>query len=109
MSLLNYTNHKKRFKYGFPIRPLSIIELILPFNHRSKNMLNKKLRVGFYSRQDGLDVIWLVNKFGIYQESIDHAFLMKYFRIISESDIYDYHGAYQPVIKHIDKATDEWL
>jgi hypothetical protein len=35
--------------------------------------------VGYYSREDGLDCIWLVNEDGTYEQTTDRDFLLKYF------------------------------
>jgi len=37
--------------------------------------------VGYYSRKDGLDCIWLVNENGTYQQTTNRAFLLKYFDV----------------------------
>jgi hypothetical protein len=42
-------------------------------------------RVGYYSWQDGLDCIWLVNEEGKYEQTIDHDFLAEYFEIVALS------------------------
>jgi hypothetical protein len=41
----------------------------------------KRFRVGYYSWQDGLDCIWLVNDNGKYEQAVDHDFLHKFFEI----------------------------
>ena len=43
------------------------------------------MRVGYYSRHDGLDVIWLVNANGEYMETIDHDALKRHFRVVKRS------------------------
>jgi hypothetical protein len=43
-------------------------------------------RIGYYSRQDGLDVIWLVNERGQYEQSTDRDFRLKYFEPVEISD-----------------------
>jgi hypothetical protein len=47
--------------------------------------------VGYYSRKDGLDCIWLVNESGEYEQTTNRNFLLKYFvieRISGEKDHY---------------------
>ena len=51
-----------------------------------KKSLNAIYQVGYYSRRDGADCIWLVNESGEYQETVDHDYLFKYFDIIQISD-----------------------
>jgi hypothetical protein len=43
--------------------------------------LGRQFRVGYYSRKDGLDCIWLVNENGKYEQATDRDFLLKYFQI----------------------------
>lgn len=56
-------------------------------------------RIGYYSQQDGLDVIWLVNENGEYEQTTDRAFLLKYFEPIEISDETDLYGARKPNFK----------
>jgi len=42
-----------------------------------------RFRIGYYSWQDGLDCIWLVNEEGKYEQAIDHEFLLKNLEIES--------------------------
>ena len=41
----------------------------------------RQFRIGYYSRKDGLDCIWLVNENGTYEQTTDRAFLLKYFDV----------------------------
>ena len=53
--------------------------------------VGRVFRIGYYSRQDGLDVIWLVNEQGKYEQTTDREFLLKYFdsiQISAEKDLY---------------------
>jgi hypothetical protein len=53
--------------------------------------VGRVFRIGYYSKQDGLDVIWLVNEQGKYEQTTDREFLLKYFEpveISEESDLY---------------------
>jgi hypothetical protein len=56
-------------------------------------------RLGYYRRQDGLDVIWLVDERGIYEQTTDRDFLIKYFEPIEISDETDLYGAGKPQFK----------
>ena len=62
-----------------------------------KNEIGIVSRIGYYRKQDGLD-IWLVDEKGEYRETIDHEFLHKYFSIMSVSDEADYYGVERDVI-----------
>jgi hypothetical protein len=46
-----------------------------------KEGIGRQFRVGYYSREDGLACIWLVNEDGEYEQTTDRAFLLKYFDI----------------------------
>ena len=61
-------------------------------------LIGKTLRVGYYSRQDGLDVIWIVYPNGEYGESIDHSHLYRYFEILYVSSETDLYGDDRPVL-----------
>ena len=53
--------------------------------------VGRQFRVGYYSRKDGLDRIWLVNENGEYEQTTDRAFLLKYFdveRLSQEKNLY---------------------
>jgi hypothetical protein len=49
-------------------------------------------RIGYYSRQDGLGVIWLVNDEGEYCETVDRRGVLKYFQVLEVSDETDLYG-----------------
>lgn len=56
-----------------------------------KRKRGKVFRVGYYSKQDGLDCIWLVNSRGEYEQTVDREYLLKYFdlvRLSSEKSLY---------------------
>jgi HEAT repeats len=44
-----------------------------------KKDIGRQFRVGYYSREDGLSCIWLVNEDGEYEQTTDRKFLLKYF------------------------------
>ncbi len=58
--------------------------------------VGRLFRIGYYSRQDGLDVIWLVNDSGEYEQTTDREFLLKYFEPISISGETDWYGDDKP-------------
>lgn len=78
----------------FPIPPKSELELVKLWPHAREygHKVGEHWRVGYYSRQDGLEVIWLVNDAGEYVWTIDRAFLAKKFRITRLSEETDYFG-----------------
>jgi hypothetical protein len=46
-------------------------------------MTGRVFRVGYYSKMDGLDCIWLVDETGHYEQTIDHECLNKFFEVQS--------------------------
>ncbi len=63
-------------------------------------------RVGYYSRADGLDCIWLVNDEGHYEQTVDHEFLYKHFDIIQFADQTNWYGRRRPKIPPIRHADN---
>src|SRR5439155_10474454 len=63
------------------IPPRSRVRLIRADRHTPswKKAIGRQFRIGYYSRKDGLDCIWLVNENGAYEQTTDRAFLVKYF------------------------------
>jgi HEAT repeat protein len=54
--------------------------------------LGRQFRIGYYSRKDGLDCIWLVNENGKYEQTTDRDFISKYFQIESVSQEKNFYG-----------------
>jgi hypothetical protein len=72
---------KKKYPFPTPIPPGTIVRVKDSHAKKWKGNGNKRFRVGYYSKQDGLDCIWLVNDDGEYQETVDHEFLYEFFEI----------------------------
>jgi hypothetical protein len=83
-----------------PIPPRSVVRLAAcpSKGHAWKKNVGAIYRIGYYSRRDGLDCIWLVNETGEYQETVDHDYLSKYFDVIQVSDEKSLYGAKRPQI-----------
>ena len=66
-----------------------------------QNDIGRVFRIGYYSRQDGTDCIWLVNEKGHYEQTTTRAYLLKYFEpveISSETEIYgDARAPFEPL------------
>jgi HEAT repeats/PBS lyase HEAT-like repeat len=54
--------------------------------------IGRQFRVGYYSRKDGLDCIWLVNERGKYEQTTGRDFLYKYFEIEELSQEKNFYG-----------------
>lgn len=90
-----------------PIPPRSVVRLAAcpDDTPRWKKSLGQVYRVGYYSRRDGMDCIWLVNESGEYQETVDHDYLSKYFDIIQVSDEKSLYGTKRPQIGPVKAAS----
>jgi hypothetical protein len=56
-----------------------------------RKQIGREFRVGYYSPQDGLDCIWLVNDSGDYEQTTDRRRLLMYFdllRLSHETDLF---------------------
>jgi HEAT repeats len=54
--------------------------------------IGRQFRVGYYSRKDGLDCIWLVNESGAYEQTTNRSFLLKYFDVEHLSKEKNFYG-----------------
>jgi hypothetical protein len=57
-----------------------------------RTQLGRQFRVGYYSRKDGLECIWLVDENGKYEQTTDRKFLLKYFQIERISQEKSFYG-----------------
>jgi hypothetical protein len=55
-------------------------------------------RIGYYSKNDGLDCVWLVDDEGIYGEAVDQEMIRTHFIVLQLSDETDLFGVDRPVI-----------
>ncbi len=89
-----------------PISPLSVVRLVRWDKNApsSKKDQGRIFRVGYYSRQDGLDCVWLVNDEGEYEQTVNHGYLYLYFDIVSFADHVNWFGRRRPQIASIRPA-----
>jgi hypothetical protein len=89
-----------------PIPPLSVVRLA----HSDKetpswqNQRERIFRIGYYSRTDGLDCIWLVNDKGKYEQTTDHEALYRCFDVIQLADHTNWYGRRRTKIPPIRQA-----
>ena len=57
-----------------------------------KHDVGRIFRIGYYSRQDGPDVIWLVDEKGRYEQTTDRRFLLEYFEPIQIATERSFYG-----------------
>ena len=84
-----------------PIPPQSQVRLVRADANTPEwqTELGRRFRVGYYSPQDGLDCVWLLDDSGTYCETTDHDFLYKYFEVEYLSDETDYFGENRPPLE----------
>jgi hypothetical protein len=94
------TARKEARKAALPrvIPPCSIFRLVRSDRKTPawKPDIGRVFRIGYYSQQDGLDVIWLVNEEGSYEQTTNRDFLLRYFEPIEISDESDFYGKGRP-------------
>jgi hypothetical protein len=77
-----------------PMPPGSVVRLkkLWPHARQQGHEKGEIWRIGYYSEQDGLDVIWMVNSEGEYDWTVDHEWLHDKFEIMKVSDEDDFFG-----------------
>ena len=60
--------------------------------------MGKLLRVGYYSKQDGLNCIWIVHPDGNYAEATNHRHFNRFFEVATASDEVMLYGEERPVL-----------
>lgn len=69
-----------------------------------KTQVGRLFRIGYYSRQDGLECIWLVNASGEYEQATDREGLLRYFEIKKLSRETDCYGESKRPLRPLKKA-----
>jgi len=82
------------------IPPLSVVKIIKVTRQQPawKDHKGKIFRIGYYSKQDGLDCVWLVDDDGTYGEAVDQEMIKTHFEVLELSDETDLFGDDRPVI-----------
>lgn len=86
------------------LRAKKLLNGISPWNDK----IGRLCRVGYYSRQDGIDVVWLVDEDGDYCETTDQKDLESYFDIVVNSNIQDTYGDLSDTLPPIFNPSIEW-
>ena len=81
-----------------PLPPGTLLRLVRLWPHaRSKGReVGQLYRVGYYSRQDGCDCVWLVDPDGNYDWAADHDFISRHFEVVRRSRERSLYGANRP-------------
>ena len=87
-----------------PIPPLSVVRRIKSGVHGRQDV-GTVYRIGYYSENDGLDCIWLVDETGKYTQTIDHEYLKYFFRIEAISTESDLFGVDRPGLARAERTS----
>jgi len=89
-----------------PIPPQSVVRWARTDRaaRRWKEDIGRIFRIGYYSRMDGLDCIWLVNDEGEYEQTLDHEFLYRYLDVIHFAKDTNWYGHKRPLVPAIRPA-----
>ena len=81
-------NIRRNAYFGIVIPPRSVVKLVSQWGDQQGRIL----RIGYYSRQDGLNCVWLVNEKGEYEQTTDQKSISEDFEILKLSTETDMHG-----------------
>jgi hypothetical protein len=89
-----------------PIPPRSVVVLkkLWPHARKQGHEVGDKRRIGYYSRQDGLDCVWLVDDAGDYGWASDHKWLFAHFEVLKLSDETDLYGVHRRRLRALSSA-----
>jgi len=82
------------------IPPLSLVKVVKVTIEEPEwiGYEGRVFRIGYYSRNDGLDCVWLVDDDGKYSETVDQEMIRTHFEILQRSDESDLYGVDRPPI-----------
>lgn len=81
-----------------PPRSVVRINTVSPEQTGWQGYMGRVFRVGYYSKADGLDCVWLVDEKGEYCETVDQKMIRTRFDVLSRSDEEDLFGDSRPVL-----------
>ena len=79
---------------GKVIPPQYVVKLLSPWGTDQGRIF----RIGYYSRQDGLNCVWLVDEHGTYEQTTDQKSIEMDFEVLKLSDETDLHGFNREVL-----------
>lgn len=82
------------------IPPLSVVKIVKVTRQTPawKDCKGQIYRVGYYSKQDGLDCVWLVDDDGKYKEAVDQEMIKTHFEVLKLSNETDLFGDDRPIL-----------
>lgn len=83
-----------------PLPPKTLLRLIKLWPHARKQgrEIGQLYRVGYYSRRDGLGIVWLVDAEGRYNWTAELPFIHQYFEIVGKSNERSWYGSKRPLL-----------
>jgi len=87
-------NIRLRAYFGKVVPPLTVVRSLATW----RDDQDRIFRVGYYSRQDGLDCVWLVNETGEYEQTTDQKSIETEYEILSVSGETDLYGVDREVL-----------
>jgi len=86
--------------FGKVIPPRSVVRLTADWGNKK----GRVFRIGYYSRQDGLNCVWLVNNSGEYEQTTDQNSIDKDFEVLKLSTETDLFGFKREILRPISEA-----
>lgn len=82
------------------VPPLSLVKVVRVTSEEPAwgGYEGRVFRIGYYSPNDGLDCVWLVDDDGQYAETVDQEMIRTHFEILERSDESDLYGIDRPLI-----------
>jgi len=91
--------------FGYVIPPRSVVKVLAPWGENEGRIF----RIGYYSPQDGLNCVWLVNESGRYEQTTDQESIQHDFELLKLSDETDFHGFERDKLESVSEAEfEEW-
>jgi hypothetical protein len=94
----------KRMRKPIPPRSVVALKKLWPHARKCGHQIGEKRRIGYYSRQDGLDCVWLVDDKGDYNWTTDHKWLYEHFEVLKFSEETDLFGVRRKRLKALSLA-----
>jgi hypothetical protein len=91
-----------------PLRPLTVLRLkrLWPQARKHGHEIGQIYRVGYYCKNCGLNVIWLVDSDGTYDWTADQEFVDRFFEIVEPSRERSLYGKNRPKLGKLDGSKN---
>lgn len=82
---------------------MSIVRVKAAPRNPWKKEVGRRFRIGYYSRMDGLDCVWLVDDEGKYEQTLYHESLARFFEIDTLSSEQSCFGRNRPKLAPLNR------